>query len=197
MTSSHDTLLSRLHGVAGQTLLDSIRASRHQLRAPCAGRGGCGKCRVIARSLHSATGSVLAPPSAAELEQLSPAEIAKGVRLACLARFDVAGAVDVEIGDDGIAIPAEQLSLACDESLRAAARASGRPLRVAIDIGTTTLAVCLIDVVTNTIVAVDSAANDQKSWGSDVVARIQAVRDDPAALGALHMGIVYQPSSTG
>ena len=195
MTSSHDTLVSRLHGVAGQTLLDSIRASRHQLRAPCAGRGGCGKCRVIVHSAHPAlcvTDAALAPPTAAELEQLSPGEIARGVRLACLARFDEAGAVDVEIGDDGIAIPSEQLDLACDESLRAAARASGRPLRVAIDIGTTTLAVCLIDLVTDTIIAVDSAANDQKSWGSDVVARIQSVRDDALALSALHMGIVCQ-----
>ncbi len=194
MTSAHDHLLvSRLPGRAGQTLLDSIRASSHQLRAPCAGRGSCGKCRVIVHAVHAGEERVeLTPLADAEREQLSDSEIAHGVRLACHARYAGDGVVDVEIGDDGIAIPAEELALACDDTVRAAALAGGRPLRAAIDIGTTTLAAALIDAAADVLLSVRSEANDQKSWGSDVVARIQAVRDDPAALGALQRAIVRQ-----
>ena len=190
MASAHDHLVSRLHGRGGQTLLECIRDSSHALRAPCAGRGACGKCRVLVADVDAAR--TLSPLSAKESEQLAPAEIAKGVRLACMARFAADGEIGVELGDDGIAIPVEELTLRCDEAVRRAARDCGRPLRVAIDVGTTTLAVCLIDVTSDAIIAVNSEANAQKSWGSDVVARIQAVRDDPAALGALQRTIARQ-----
>ena len=44
---------------------------------------------------------------------------------------------------------------------------------VAIDIGTTTLAAKLIDLRTDTVVAVSSSSNPQSALGADVVARIQ------------------------
>ena len=89
MTSAHDHLLvSRLPGRAGQTLLDSIRASSHQLRAPCAGRGSCGKCRVIVHSGNESVG--LTPLADAERELLSDTEIAHGVIRSELARLAIA-----------------------------------------------------------------------------------------------------------
>lgn len=189
MDTTHEHLISRLQGQAGQTLLETIRASSHQLRAPCAGRATCGKCRVV---LHHVSPDLLEPISQDEQEQLSPNELAKGVRLACLTRFAQDGSLDLELGDDGISIPIEQLEVRCDAASQRAAQESGQPLRVAIDIGTTTLAVCLVDLASNEILSVRTEANDQKSWGSDVVARIQAARDDPAALVAQHKTIVRQ-----
>ncbi|MGI6132285.1 MAG: 2Fe-2S iron-sulfur cluster-binding protein, partial [Bacillota bacterium] len=37
----------RVH--AGETVLDAMRRADQSLYAPCAGRGVCGKCRIIAR----------------------------------------------------------------------------------------------------------------------------------------------------
>jgi len=183
-------MISKLHGLLGQSLLEAIRASNHQLRAPCAGRGNCGKCRVL---VHVASETcALDPPEPHELEQLSPSELARGVRLACLARFNSAGAVDLELCDDGISIPVEQLSVSFDESIKQADIPTGRTLRVAIDIGTTTVAVCLADTVTDTVLSVRSEANAQKSWGSDVVSRIQSVSDDAGALAAMQRTIAHQ-----
>ena len=180
---------TRIHGQAGQSLLDTIRTTEHPQRAPCAGRGTCGKCRVIV-SPHQ--DSPLAAAEALELRHLSSSEQSRGVRLACLTRFAREGWVELEQGDDGIAIPTEQLSVTFDQAICEAARVSGRPLRVAVDIGTTTLAVCLVDAAEGKVLSVRTAANAQKSWGSDVVARIQAVIDDKAALEALHRVVVKQ-----
>ena len=190
MNATVNRLVSRLHGLAGQSLLETIRSSSHHLRATCAGRGTCGKCRVL---VHNTTNAVLLEPiSPPELEQLSSGELAKGIRLACLARFRQDGDVDIELGDDGIAIPREELTVCCDAAIQRIARETARPLRVAIDIGTTTLAVCLIDTLTDAVVSVCTEANNQKSWGSDVVARIQAVRDDAGSLAAMQKAIVRQ-----
>lgn len=183
-------MITRLHGQAGQTLLEVIRDSSHELRVPCAGRGACGKCRVL---IHAAPESVLLDShSSIELEQLSSGEALRGVRLACLAHFRQTGEVTVELGDDGIAIPTEQLSVSIDLAIQCAAIESGRALRVAVDIGTTTLAVCLVDVLSSTVLSVRTEANAQKSWGSDVVARIQSVCDAAGALAAMQKIIVRQ-----
>lgn len=53
---------------------------------PCGGKGYCGRCRVQLEGN-------LTPPTAAETEHLSPAELAQGVRLACQAR--IAGEVSI------------------------------------------------------------------------------------------------------
>ena len=183
-------MISQLYGLAGQTLLEAIRRSSHELRAPCAGRGTCGKCRVL---VHAASDSAfLESPSSIELEQLTSGEASRGVRLACLARFQATGEVAVELGDDGIAIPIEQLSVSVDLAVQYAAIESGHPLSIAIDIGTTTLAVCLVDIRANAVLSVRTEANAQKSWGSDVVSRIQSVRDDAGALAAMQRTIVHQ-----
>lgn len=182
-------MISRLPGQGGQTLLAAIRLSRHAVRAPCAGSGRCGRCRV--RVLASAD-SALDGPSASELAELSPVDLARGVRLACCARFRHAGTIELELDDERIAIPAEHLTVRFGAGERQAAIASGRPLAVAVDIGTTTLAVCLVDAQSNAVLSVRTEANAQKSWGSDVVARIQAVRETPAALPAQRDAIVRQ-----
>ena len=181
---------TRIHGQEGQTLLEAVRGSDHHVRTPCAGRGVCGKCRVIV--IGDGPADNLAPPDAEELRHLRPGEREKGIRLACLARFVRTGHHELELGDDGIAVPVEHLPVSFDPEIRMAAGLSGRPLRVAVDIGTTTLAVCLADAAAGTVLSVRTAANAQKSWGSDVVARIQAVVDDSAALAAMHLTIIRQ-----
>jgi uncharacterized 2Fe-2S/4Fe-4S cluster protein (DUF4445 family) len=190
LSTERERRLLRLPGLAGQTLLEAIRDSSQQMRAPCAGRGSCGKCRV--RVDAAADASLLDAPTERELEQLSAEEVASGVRLACLARFRQSGEAALELGEEGLAIPLEAYSITVDAEVRAAVVDSGRPLRVAIDLGTTTLVVCLVDALSSKVVSVRAEANAQKSWGADVVSRIQSVRDDPAALAALQKVVVRQ-----
>lgn len=183
-------MITVLHGLEGQSLLEVIRASDYQLRAPCAGRGTCRKCRV---QLHDAgEDGLLSVPTTKELEQLSAEELASGIRFACLTRFQRAGELSIELQDDRIVSPSEQLVVSIDPSVKQLAVDSGLRLRIAVDIGTTTIAACLVDVQAGAVLSVLTETNAQKSWGSDVVARIQSVCDHPAALSAMQKSIVRQ-----
>lgn len=77
---------------ADETVLDAMRRAGESLYAPCAGRGICGKCRIIARG-------ELTAPADAERDHLSPDELAAGVRLACQAR--IAGDVTIQAAGPG------------------------------------------------------------------------------------------------
>jgi len=60
---------------------DVIAQTELPLEQPCAGRGTCGKCKVL---VEKGT----APPDEIEKENLTPGEIALNNRLACRARVD-------------------------------------------------------------------------------------------------------------
>ena len=71
---------TRIYGTEGQSLLEAVRGNEHQLRAPCAGRGSCGKCRIL---VHTGPGSaMLTEVGDTERQQLHPGELEKGIRLA-------------------------------------------------------------------------------------------------------------------
>jgi len=60
-----------------------------------------------------------------------------------------------------------------------------RLLAVAVDIGTTTIAVYLLDLVAGRQLAVVAGSNPQAAFGADVISRISAVMEDPAALSEM------------
>ena len=116
-------MITVLHGLEGQSLLEVIRASDYQLRAPCAGRGTCRKCRV---QLHDAgEDGLLSVPTTKELEQLSAEELASGIRFACLTRFQRAG----ELSGAGLLLRDARRSLLHRPAGRGAGRAAGAGLR--------------------------------------------------------------------
>ncbi|MCG8605973.1 ASKHA domain-containing protein [bacterium] len=61
---------------------------------------------------------------------------------------------------------------------------------VAVDIGTTTVAAKLVDLITGNVVAVNSAANPQAAHGSDVVSRLQYIIQHPGGLKRLNQLII-------
>jgi uncharacterized 2Fe-2S/4Fe-4S cluster protein (DUF4445 family) len=61
---------------------------------------------------------------------------------------------------------------------------------VAVDVGTTTVVGTLIDLVTGSELAVASRMNGQIRAGDDVIARIQRVREAPAALQDLQQAVI-------
>jgi len=162
----------------GATLLDAARAAGVAIHAVCGGAGTCGACRV-----RIAEGAVAAA-SDAEREALSAAELAAGMRLACQA---------VALEDARADVPPE--SLAAEQRLQlegedlepgpaAALRASPR-LGVAIDVGTTKLALFLVDLDTGRTLARRGAVNPQIAYGEDVISRIEYAGRGPDAEGVL------------
>ena len=65
---------------AGEVLGDVIARTDLPLEQPCAGRGTCGKCKVLVE--HG-----LSDPDAVEYEHLTPGELALNNRLACRAKL--------------------------------------------------------------------------------------------------------------
>ena len=171
---------------ADETVLDSMRRAGESLYAPCAGRGICGKCRIIARG-------ELTAPADAERDHLSPDELAAGVRLACQARIagdvtiqaagpgpsdawrDIAGSANILLRTRGFGPARSCLSerepqrqpQPCSQLHRQPA-----DLAVALDIGTTTLVAYLVDSNTGLIEDAAGALNPQAAHGADLISRI-------------------------
>jgi uncharacterized 2Fe-2S/4Fe-4S cluster protein (DUF4445 family) len=74
----------------GETLASALSRAGVRLYAPCAGRGICGKCRVVVKP-----GPGISPPAGIELVHLSDDELSSGVRLACQAT--ISGEADVTV----------------------------------------------------------------------------------------------------
>ena len=155
---------------AGENLLQYIRKKNIRIPALCAGNGSCGSCRI--RIAASAGVSV---PSKREREVFSREELEQGWRLACLQR--PAGPVRIEIPDyreEDFEIPAGRPDT--DERPQ-----PGHRYGIALDLGTTTLALALTDLTEGRVIQTVSGLNRQRLYGADVISRIQA-----AESGNLH-----------
>ncbi len=138
----------------GAVLRDILFA--YGVEFPCGGHGRCRKCRV--RLLEGEL-----PPAADEWHILTPREIGQGWRLACRAH----AAADITLEIDQW----ETTILADDTEFRFTPRPG---LGAAVDVGTTTLVVQLLDLETGHVLAVRSGLNPQVSRGADVMSRVQA-----------------------
>ncbi len=98
---------------AGEGLLTVAARAGIALRAPCGGRGRCGKCHIVVENAPEA--------DAVEIEAIAPDEIARGVRLAC--RLTVKGDMVVTVGSE---------SLLYDERILVDGSVGGRPAAPAI-----------------------------------------------------------------
>jgi len=123
---------------------------------PCGGRGICAGCRV--RVLR---GEV--PATELHRRVLTPTEIEGGWRLACLSQATTD--LMIEVGQWETRILADHGALVF------------RPregLGIAVDLGTTTVVLQLVDLASGDVLAVRSALNAQARHGADVMSRIEA-----------------------
>lgn len=170
----------------GATLMECLVAEGLLLRSDCGGRGRCGKCLV---RVSEAAGQGLSLPDEAEERILGARERAAGYRLAC--RAQVLGSLALEIPEESrltqeVVQKGLPILLSRLESLDTASRAAARGAwGVAVDIGTTTLAVYLCDLARTTVAASTSVRNPQSIFGDDVISRLGAVRLDQRALPRL------------
>ncbi len=220
--------------IEGETIMQAARRAGVMIDAPCGEHGRCGKCRVTV--IEGETDE----PSVTELEKLTPADLAAGTRLSCLAKLQSSIVVEVPntsrhdtrrkattalpyhitpdsytkkvlvnlsssaIGGDlrsdltrlrDTVTNLNEVDLAAVQcfynvvtagnSIVTAIIAGDRLIGVesgdttaihfgaAIDVGTTTVAGYLVNLITGREVAAASIPNPQSAFGADVISRIE------------------------
>lgn len=132
----------------------------------CGGRGDCGRCVV-----QFLKGAPL--PTGLERSRLEPEELRQGYRLACVTRPKADCTVRiVETGNVETPIVTDMrlLSENIDYS-------SQKGYIIAVDLGTTTIAMQLRDAETGAVADTYCEMNPQRRYGTDVLARIQVSVD--------------------
>ncbi len=132
----------------------------------CGGRGSCGRCRVmVVGDLSEVTPE--------EKDSLGEEAVAEGWRLACKAEIAGDATVTLPLG-----IPHTDKIfgyIATDAELP-------ENLGLAVDLGTTTVGVLLVDMEKGGVLAAAAVLNNQSSLGADVISRLEAARADPRPL---------------
>lgn len=156
--------------LGGRLHLALLRAGI-MIETPCGSRGKCRKCRVQVTKGDW-------PVSPAEMDQLSEEERAAGFRLSCQQVVTGSGAVHAvtelmvstaKTGISKLGPTAAPLDPWYDRSLL---RPGGRPLGLAVDIGTTTVVAALLNLDTGEEVAGLSTPNPQGGFGADLMSRL-------------------------
>lgn len=157
----------RAEADASGTLLDAAQGVGVDVVATCGGLGTCGGCRVRIVSGEAS------PPDLLEVLELGTPGIAAGWRLACQARplsdlrldlpaDSLLGAQRLQVEGSGAMPPLDPPVPATDAA----------PFGVAVDVGTTKLAVFLVDLRNGVTVASTGVTNPQIAFGEDVISRL-------------------------
>ena len=160
-----------LSAARGSLLGDVIIAAGLPLEQPCAGRGTCGKCKVLAEG-------GLSPFDEAELKHLTSGERALHYRLACR----------THVYEDA-RVTLAPIVVYSNKSFRASnryKRDTNVPLGLAIDLGSTTVAAFLTMLDNGEVCAGAATLNQQTVFGGDVISRLAAVLRNPENAERLH-----------
>ncbi len=155
----------------GEILGEVITKTGLPLEQPCAGRGTCGKCKVL---VEEGT----APPDEIEIKNLTPGEIALNNRLACRARVQ---------GETRIVL--SPIVVYSNKIFKGSSRYKKDPtvpLGLAVDLGSTTVAAFLTCLDNGEVAAGGGGLNQQTVFGSDVISRLAAALDNEQNKSRLH-----------
>ncbi|HEY4717063.1 MAG TPA: ASKHA domain-containing protein, partial [bacterium] len=148
------------------SLADALRAVGIGIETPCGGHGLCGGCliRVLNGELDILD---------ADREKIPNSMLKDGYRLACRKRkFHTSISIEVPQRKRKIDLSAIPQNV------------SGR-FAFSVDIGTTTIAVSLLNADTGAEAGSMSFANPQDEYGADVISRVSAITNDPEILQVL------------
>jgi len=135
-------------------LADALIDAGVYLPMPCGGKGVCGKCKVKAEGQLSEKTNI-------EEKVLNDHQ---DYRLACQARITGNACVHIQKKPPVNALFCPSLDLYSDYG-------------IAVDIGTTTVQVALVNLMQRQSYLVDSFLNPQRRYGHDVISRISAARE--------------------
>ncbi len=139
-----------IEGKEGETLVEILQHAGIYLNAVCGGRGTCGKCKVKIT------------------EGLEP-----GIYLACKTVPNQACTVSLMDEEEFVVVTDSEIS---DEtkSKEISWETRTESYGIGVDIGTTTIAMQLIELGSEKIVDTYTAINRQRAYGADVISRILA-----------------------
>ena len=146
-----------------RSLMEAINQNGYAISASCAGRGTCGKCKIqlIEGELEITT---------SDREKLSERELQQGYRLSCKAYPKKTCTVKLlTAGETEFEVVTENTMTGMEEELP-----SEDGYGIAIDIGTTTIAICLIGLTSGKLLHSYTTVNKQRAHGADVISRIKA-----------------------
>lgn len=135
------------------TILDALRANGIPINAPCAGRGTCGKCKLLCK------GQLLM--SANMHSQYFYGEVN-----AC--RCKPAGTCEIWIYDEKFSFSHSDLPILCG---------GGEGKGLFVDIGTTTISSGIYDLKSGKCIRKISMLNAQRLYGADVISRLEYCRN--------------------
>ena len=153
----------------GQKLSEWLANNGYEISAACGGRGVCGKCKV---RLISGRFFDIENPS----HILAPD--GDGNLLSCHA---------ICSGEDAEITLLDTSGSGLTEFQQVEAQSSESGYGAALDVGTTTLAMALVDRSSGKVIAAKSRLNPQRSFGADVISRISACKE--GKLSQLHQAI--------
>lgn len=150
----------------GANLLHVLLKEGIFVDSPCGGKGTCGKCKV---RIVSGNGTAL---SHGEKKFLTEEERQKGIRLSCF----------VEVKEDmevALLKQEKEGKVMTEGYLPEFEREYKEGYGIAVDIGTTTVVMELVDLSTGKICQHASRINGQKQYGLDVLTRISYEYEHP------------------
>lgn len=146
----------------GESLQDAMTRQNIYVSAACGGRGTCGKCRVLLLQGEIDITSF-------DRKLFTEEELIQGLRLSCKAYPTTDCMIKLMTGDE-----TDFEVVAPSVRLKNIKKTREDNYAVAIDIGTTTIAVSLIKVNNGDVLWTYTAVNKQRAYGFDVIARMQA-----------------------
>lgn len=164
-----DGRIKTVQAYRGQRISELLTENDIPVAMPCGGYGTCGKCGI---RFHIAAPA----PCPEDKRQFSEQELNEGWRLACRHRAEE---------ETEISLPAnrgKELQILTSGSRTAAGKRKRAPVinrdekkyAAAIDLGTSTIAVSLLDLTSGKRIAVAGAENPQRSYGDDIISRATA-----------------------
>ena len=147
------------------SLLDILRKNGSAIYAPCGGKGTCGKCRVKVKGLGEVISCRYFPKNDVDI-------ILPGIEEAniLVAQTEYLEDLPFNIGKTHFM--------------------TSYPCGVAIDIGTTTVVLYFLNLLTGQIEKISSFLNPQKQYGADVISRINYCQENESGLNDMQKSII-------
>ena len=148
-----------------ETILSAMVRQKIQYRSDCGGRGTCGKCKiqVIIGRLDS---------TIQDRKIFTEEELQEGYRLSCKAFPSEDVTIKLLSRDEvGMEVVTENRINLSDHKANIEGKTDNYV--IGIDLGTTTLAVSLVNIASHEIIRTYSAINPQKAYGADVISRMK------------------------
>ena len=150
-----------------QNLLEALMEENTAYSAVCGGTGICGKCKIqVIKGML--------PVTPLDASCFSQEELNSGMRLAC--RAYPTQEVEIRLrfqGEEKFQILSAEGTDACLKN-EAIGTGNSEEFAIAVDIGTTTIAMQLLSSQTGEVYSTNTSLNHQRRFGADVISRMKA-----------------------